>query len=140
MSQRLNQLYEAIQGQTTADGLTLRAEMHSEGAEGLRLWVQDREELPILLTLDDEQILVSTVLWREADIQPERRTELLDVLLTLNLSMPLSSFGKLGDQYLLFGALSVRATDAEILEDITALSDNTLSALDLAADYLYPSR
>lgn len=136
MSQRLFQLLEILNGLTTDDGLLLSARLQLEGSEGLQVGIQDREELPILITLDDEQILCTTQLWREREIHPERRAELHEVLLALNLSMPLSSFAKIGDHYILFGALSVRATDEELIEEIRVLSDNALSALDFVQDYL----
>ena len=67
---------------------------------------------------------------------PEQREELLDTLLTLNIPMPLSSFSKVSNQYIIFGALSIQSTINDIVHEIEILSDNTLDAIELMAYYL----
>ncbi len=137
MTNRLFQLYEKLNDITTDDGLTIKAELSVQDVEMLRLEIQDREELPIFVTIDDEQLLCISYLWTEEEIKQERREELLEVLLTINLPMPLSAFGKVQDRYILFGALSLRASDEDVVEEISVLSDNTLNALDLVQEYLH---
>jgi len=50
--------------------------------------------------------------------------------------MPLSSFSKMGHQYIIFGALSTRSDTDDVLHEIATLSDNTLDAIELMAEYL----
>ena len=98
--------------------------------------IEGREELPIYVTCSDSQILCLCYLWNDSEVLVERRTELLETLLDLNPSVPLSSFGRIGDRYVLFGALALNARAADIAEDIAALSDNALDALEALSEFL----
>jgi len=98
--------------------------------------IEGREELPIYVTCSDSQILCLCYLWKDSEVLAERRTELLETLLDLNPSVPLSSFGRIGDRYVLFGALALNARAADIAEDIAALSDNALDALEALSEFL----
>ena len=104
--------------------------------QGFGVVVEDREEFPIFVSVDDEQLLCLTYLWSEEQVKPERRTELLATLLEMNVPLPLSSFGKIGDRYVLFGALAASASTDDVVTEIEALSDNALEALEVAAPYL----
>jgi uncharacterized protein len=98
--------------------------------------IEGREELPIYVTCSDSQILCLCYLWNDREVLTERRTELLETLLDLNPSVPLSSFGRVGERYVLFGALALNARPADIAEDIAALSDNALDALEALSEFL----
>jgi len=98
--------------------------------------IEGREELPIFVTCSDSQILCMCYLWTDDEVLPERRTELLETLLDLNPSVPLSSFGRIGRRYVLFGALALDARTEDIAQDISALSDNALDALDALSEFL----
>jgi len=98
--------------------------------------IEGREELPIYVTCSDSQILCLCYLWKDSEVMAQRRTELLETLLDLNPSVPLSSFGRVGERYVLFGALALNARPADIAEDIAALSDNALDALEALSEFL----
>lgn len=98
--------------------------------------IEGREELPIFVTCSDSQILCMCYLWTDDEVLPERRTELLETLLDLNPSVPLSSFGRIGQRYVLFGALARDAWAEDIAQDISTLSDNALDALDALSEFL----
>lgn len=98
--------------------------------------IEGREELPIFVTCSESQILCMCYLWDDQEVLPERRTELLETLLDLNPSVPLSSFGRIGNRYVLFGALARDARTEDIAQDIAALSDNALDALDALSEFL----
>lgn len=99
--------------------------------------IETREELPIFITCSDSQVLCLCYLWKDHEVVPERRTELLETLLDLNPSVPLSSFGRIGDRYVLTGALALDARGEDIAQDIAALSDNALDALDALSEFLH---
>ncbi|WKE64750.1 DUF2170 family protein [Gallaecimonas kandeliae] len=98
--------------------------------EVLQIVVQDREEIPIFLTVAEEQILVMSFLWDEAEVKPQMRLSMLETMLELNIPMPLSAFAKMGDRYVIFGALSVHSSLFDIEHELVVLSDNTLDILD----------
>ena len=102
----------------------------------IQVVIGGREELPIFVTASKTQILCICYLWTDAEVIPERRAELMGVLLELNPTIPLSSFGRVDRRYLLFGALSKEARAEDIANEIATLSDNALDALDALATYL----
>lgn len=96
----------------------------------------DSDRLPVYVTDAGEQRLCISYLWRECDIRPERRTELMETLLELNPSVPLSAFGRLGEHYVLIGALGPAATPADLALELATLADNGRDALAMLAEYL----
>jgi uncharacterized protein YjfI (DUF2170 family) len=102
----------------------------------IQVSIEGREELPIFVTCSDTQLLCMCYLWTDAEVKPARRTELLETLLDLNPSVPLSSFGRVGDRYVLFGALKRDARVEDVAKDIAELSDNALDALDALSEFL----
>ena len=102
----------------------------------IQVCIEGRDELPIFVTCSDTQILCMCYLWSENEVRPEQRTALLETLLDLNPSVPLSSFGRVGDRYVLFGAVARDAGVEAVAQDIVALSDNALDALDALSEFL----
>lgn len=98
--------------------------------------IDGREELPIFITCSDTQILCMCYLWAEDELDPSRRAEFLETLLDLNPSVPLSSFGRVGDRFVLFGALARDARVESVAQDVAALSDNAIDALDALSEFM----
>ena len=134
--QTLEYFTASLDGTTTDNGLNLRTEIIPSEIDVLSVTIEDREDFPIYITVDESQILCMSYLWREDEIKPESRLELLDTLLSMNLPMPLSSFSKLGSQYIIFGALWTDSTVDELIREIDYLSDNTLTAIEELWDFL----
>nr|VFJ64019.1 MAG: hypothetical protein BECKFW1821B_GA0114236_10902 [Candidatus Kentron sp. FW] len=135
-NEKLMTLAHGLNGVVTAEGMKLAAEIVEGEVPLVRVTVEDREELPIYLTVDEDQILCTTYLWKENEINTAKRTDLLEDMLTMNLPMPLSSFGKVGDQYLIFGAMAVGSGIEDVQHEICVLSDNTLNAVEAMGEYL----
>ncbi len=129
-------LAQGLNGVVTADGMALSAEVVDGEVDMVKVEIEDREEFPVYITADDEQILCTTYLWTEAEVDAAKRANLLEAMLTMNLPMPLSSFGKVGDQYLIFGAMAVQSGIEHLQHEICVLSDNSLSAVEAMQDYL----
>jgi uncharacterized protein len=134
--EKLSLLLAGLQNAQTEGGLMLSAELVKGDVDLLLVKAEDREEFPIYVTVDDSQILCITYLWKEEEVISARRAELLDAMLTMNVPMPLSAFSKVGNQYLIFGALSTRVPIDEVLEEIDTLSDNTLTAIEELSQFL----
>lgn len=135
-NEKLQILAQGLNGVVLDCGLSLNAEVVKGEVDVLSVTVIDREEFPIYITVDESQILCISHLWTETEVKPDKRMELMEALLTLNVPMPLSSFSKVGNQYLIFGALRSAADINEVVEEIETLSDNTLAAIEELADFL----
>ena len=98
--------------------------------------IEGREELPIFVTCSDSQILCMCYLWSDDEVRSERRAELLQTLLDLNPSVPLSSFGRIGERYVVFGALARDGRVDDVAKEIAVLSDNAIDALDALSEFL----
>jgi uncharacterized protein YjfI (DUF2170 family) len=94
------------------------------------------DRLPIYVTDADSQLLCISYLWRDADVKPKQRGKLLETLLDLNPSVPLSAFGRIGEHFVLVGALSPAATPEDMALELATLSDNGRDALATLSDFL----
>lgn len=133
---KLQVLATGLNRAVTETGLKLSTELVPGEVDVLVVTVEDREEFPIYITVDDSQTLCISHLWTESEVDAGKRMDLLDAMLTMNVPMPLSSFSKVGNQYLIFGALSNRSTLDEMLEELGVLSDNTLTAVEEFSGFL----
>lgn len=102
----------------------------------LRIEIEGQEELPIFLGLSPDQIIAMVFLFNEAELDKDKVAELNELMLLANTSIPFSSFAKLGERYLLYGALSAGSGLEVILEELTSLSLNAVDALETFAVFL----
>jgi uncharacterized protein len=125
----------ALQGKMAQHGVVFKVE-EIAGASVLRIEVETQEELPIFVSVTEEQILCIAYLFKQGEIKSEKIAEMNDTMLSANISMPLSSFAKIGEQYVIYGALSTQANLSEIMQEIEALSSNSIDAIKAMKDYL----
>jgi uncharacterized protein YjfI (DUF2170 family) len=104
--------------------------------EVVQVTFKDREECPIYLTESNSQMICICYLWRDGEVIAEKRTEMLESMLDMNIPMPLSAFGRIGEWYAIFGALDQDSTAGSIIKELTVLSDNAIDALDAMSEYL----
>jgi uncharacterized protein YjfI (DUF2170 family) len=109
--------------------------------EVMQVVVDEREELPVFLTMADTQLLSICHLFREDEVHADKRGEMTDLMLDMNMPMPLSSFGRtdIGDgkfMYVVFGAMSVNSSAQDVALEISTLSANAIDAIDALSDYL----
>lgn len=104
--------------------------------EVLQVLVEGRAELPIYISVAEEEILCIVHLFKDEEVKKDKSEELHIDMLSMNVPMPLSSFAKIGDQYVVFGALSVSSDIETIIQEIETLSDNSLEAIEALGDYL----
>ncbi len=136
MNKNLKELMTQV---TTLDdekrgGLDLGFEMIDE--QVAKVTIEDRDELPIFITLADDQLLCICSLFDESQVTPETRMAMFESMLSLNIPMPLSSFAKMDDKYAVFGAMSLNSSAEDVALEITTLSDNSLDAIEALSDYL----
>ena len=94
------------------------------------------DELPVYLTVTDQQILCIVYLWKDAEIKPESRNELMESMLELKHSMPLSSFARTDGHTVMFGALHKKSQFKSIVHEVTTLHDNALESVQALSEYL----
>lgn len=133
---KLEQLMKDLANNQLSDGTSLSIEMFDGENTVACIKVEDRDEFPIYMTADDGQILCISYLFGEDEVDPAKQAELAEAMLLMNVMIPLSAFSKIGSQYIMFGALSPRASIDELLHEIELLSDNVLEAIATMTDYL----
>jgi uncharacterized protein len=94
------------------------------------------ERLPIYVTDAGSQLLCISYLWRDDEVKPRLRAQLLETLLDLNPSVPLSSFGRIGQHFVLVGALNPAASAQDMALELATLGDNGRDALATLAEFL----
>ena len=102
----------------------------------LQVEIVGREEIPIFISISDSQILCIAYLWGEDEIKSELKANMMEAMLEMNIPMPLSSFAKVEDKYVVFGALSVNSSLEDIELEIVTLSDNSLEVITEMDSYL----
>ncbi len=135
-TEKLEQLMKGLAGKQLSDGVGLSIEMFDAENAVACIKVEDREEFPIYMTVDEGQILCISYLFGDEQVDPDKRAAMVEAMLMMNVSIPLSAFSKIGDQYIMFGALSPAASTDELLHEIELLSDNVLEAIEAISDYL----
>lgn len=102
----------------------------------LQVEIVGREEIPIFISISDNQILCIAYLWGEEEIKTELKANMMEAMLEMNIPMPLSAFAKVEDKYVVFGALSVNSSLDDIELEIVTLSDNSLEVIAEMDSYL----
>ncbi len=102
----------------------------------LQVIVEGFDELPIYVTVTDEQMLCISYLFAENELKDGVSAELNATLLKLNVPMPLSSFAIIEDKYSIFGSLSVNSTFDDIAHELVTLADNAIDALESIEEFL----
>jgi len=117
-------------------GLEFDAQPIPGDSDVIQVLVNGQEELPIFVTASDDQILCICYLWSEDEVKSERKQEMLEAMLDMNMPMPLSSFGRIDDKYAIFGAMSTRSTPEDMAVELAMLNDNAIDAIDALLPYL----
>lgn len=135
-NEKLQQLMDTLSKTPLSDGTPLSVELFDGEDTVACIKVEDRDEFPIYMTVDEGQILCITYLFGDDQVDQTRRAEMSEAMLMMNVSIPLSAFSKIGSQYIMFGALSPESGVDELITEIEILSDNVLEGIDAVSDYL----
>ena len=123
-------------GQSEAQGFCFEVNPIPGEVEVLQVVVEDREELPIFISASSEQILCIAFLFELKEVKEESVAEMNQAMLTSNISVPLSAFGILEGQYVIYGALSTQSSLEDVVHELETLSNNTLEAIEAMRDFL----
>jgi len=136
VTDKLNEVVAALNAATTEEGLAIRAEVVDAGEQLIKVELEEREEFPIMLDIAEDQITAVVNLWGQNEVKEGAEAEMMSVMLSMNVALPLSAFAKTGGTYQLFGAMSANTVMENIVEEINVLSDNTLEVVDALGEYL----
>jgi hypothetical protein len=117
-------------------GMVFDCQPISGEVDVLQITVIGREELPIFVSVTDDQILCITYLWGSDEVKPDSINNMHTSMLEMNIPMPLSSFSKIGDKYVIFGALSIQSTYYDIEHELAVLNNNAIEIIDDMSEYL----
>ena len=120
----------------TAVSVAMLAPAEADGVPVMRISIEGQEELPVFVTITPTQVLCISYLWTEEEIKPERRADMLEAMIDLNISIPLSDFGRIGQHYVIYGSLAPDAGVEAIAKDVAMVADNAIEALDVFAEFL----
>ncbi|MFV2060269.1 MAG: DUF2170 family protein [Gammaproteobacteria bacterium] len=88
------------------------------------------EEFPIKMAATETQILSVTPLFHKSEVKPESLDELNTLLLQLSPVVPLSAIGMQADNYILFGAMSLKTSFENIVHELEVQAENTVEVLE----------
>ncbi|MCZ6501838.1 MAG: DUF2170 family protein [Gammaproteobacteria bacterium] len=102
----------------------------------LQVTVGDFEELPSYVSITDTQVLCIAWLFTDDEVKAESRDDMMEEMLELNIPIPLSAFAKIGDRYVIFGALSINSSIEDICQELITLSENAVEAITVLEEFL----
>lgn len=102
----------------------------------LQVVVSGAEETPVYLTVTETQVLCLVYLFDEKEITPSALPELHENLLRISVPMPLSALGKVGEHYVVYGALTPTSSLTDVMQELVTLADNAIDLLQTFEDYL----
>jgi uncharacterized protein YjfI (DUF2170 family) len=117
-------------------GMNFDCQPISGEVDVLQISILGREELPVFVSVTDDQILCISYLWGTEEVKADSIAPMHESMLEMNIPMPLSSFSKIGDKYVIFGALSISSSLADIEHELAVLSNNAIEVIDDMSEYL----
>jgi uncharacterized protein len=114
----------------------LLAPSEPDGVPVMRMCIEGKEELPVFVTASPSQVLCICYLWTEAEVKTDKRADMLEAMMDLNIAIPLSNFGRIGEHYVIYGALAADASPDSIAVDIAMAADNAVEALEVFSEFL----
>ncbi len=133
MSFDLNELCLKLNQYETTEGNRFTAEVIDELIE---ISCSNAEDFPIRLSVTNQQIIALSHLFSEDDIIAEELLSLNDTLLRLSPVIPLSSFGKDGKLYFIFGAMPLGTTFENLVHELEVQAENTVEALEILQELM----
>ncbi len=113
---------------TTEEGTSFDAVLNDNTV--LDVICSNVEEFPIKMAATETQLLSVTPLFHKSEVKPESLDELNTLLLQLSPVVPLSAVGMQADNYILFGAMSLKTSFENIVHELEVQAENTVEILE----------
>ena len=118
------------------EGMGFESFLISGEQDVLQVVVEGFDEIPIFVTVTEEQLLCISYLFGKDELKEDLINDLNETLLTLNVPMPLSAFAIIDDKYSIFGALAASSSFDDIAHELVTLADNAIDALESIEGFL----
>ncbi|MBL4774290.1 MAG: DUF2170 family protein [Alcanivoracaceae bacterium] len=120
----------------TQEGYTFDCQTISGEVDVLQVEMNDFECFPVFLTKTNNQILCIVYLWSEDEIKTEKRVEMLEMMLDTSITIPLSAYARVGNRFVIYGALSISSSLDKVVEEIVTLNENAIDVITAMEDFL----
>jgi uncharacterized protein YjfI (DUF2170 family) len=120
----------------TPEGFTFDCQTINGEVEVLQIEVNGMNGFPIFLTKTNNQIICILYLWSEDEVKQDKRLEMLEMMLDTSISIPLSAYARVGNRFVLYGALSVNSNLDKVVEEIITLNENAIDVVTAMEDFL----
>ncbi len=120
----------------TPEGYTFDCQHIKGEVNVLQVEMNGFEGFPVFITCTEHQIICVVYLWSETEIVADLRTDMLEMMLDTNIAIPLSSYARVGERYVLFGALSISSEPDRIIEEVVTLNENALDVMFAMDEFL----
>lgn len=118
------------------EGYKFECQIISGEVDVLQIIIEGFDEIPIYISATDTQILCIAYLWTEDEVQQDLKAQMMEVMLDMNIPMPLSSFSRVQDRYVVFGALSINSTNDDVVHEVITLGENSVEVLSVMTEFL----
>lgn len=120
----------------TSEGYTFDCHSIAGDVEVLRVEMNGFQGFPVFITETKSQIICIIYLWTEAEVKTESRMEMLEMMLDTSIAIPLSSYARVGNRYVLYGALSLTSEIEKVVEELVMLNVNAVDVVAAMEDFL----
>ncbi len=118
------------------EGYQFECQIIPSEVDVLQVVIEGFEELPVYISATDTQVLCITYLFSEDEVKADAKNEMHELMLDMNIPMPLSSFSKIQHQYVIFGALSANSGHEDVAHEAITLTENAVEVLSMMSDFL----
>ena len=123
----LSELAFKLNDHVTDEGTSFDAVLSEGGV--LEVVCSSNDEFPINIVRTETQLLAITPLFDVREVQTDKLSELNEQLLFMSPAIPLSSIGREGSTYILFGSMALNTVFDNIVHELEVQAENTLEVL-----------
>lgn len=128
MINKLNALVPILNSGMNSSGSRFVAILNQDGI--LEVKCSNNVDYPIHIVITHEQILTITYLFDIDAVEKNKLNKLNDMFLEINPIIPLSSLGKQGDKYILFGSMPIDTDIKFLMHELEIQAENTIDVLE----------
>jgi len=130
----LDELAFQLNSYVGEEGTSFDAVLNEDGI--LEVICSNNDEFPIHMTTTHTQIIAVTRLFDISEVAQGSVNELDEMCLRLSPAIPLSSIGRQGSAYILFGAMALNTRFEVVAHELEVQAENTIDVLEAIEELL----